>query len=119
MLLSNNYSKPRFIEALFLTFIIISIISISISQFNAVPHIPIIVSILLLIVYGLIKKVPFSALEKSMTSGAASGIGAVYIFVFIGLLISSWIIGGTIPTLLYIGFTFVTASFFYVIVFNI
>lgn len=117
MQLSNNYSKPRFIEAFIVTFFIISIISISISQFNAVPHIPIIVSILLLLIYGLIKKIPFSALEKSMTSGAASGIGAVYIFVFIGLLISSWIIGGTIPTLLYIGFTFVTASFFYVIVF--
>lgn len=119
MLLEKHPMKPHFYEALLLTIVIILVISISISQFNTVPHIPILFSIFLLIFYGLVKKVPFSTLEKSMIKGASSGIGAVYIFLLIGLLISSWIIGGTIPTLLYIGFSIVTASFFYVTVFII
>lgn len=47
-----------------------------------------------------------------MLSGAQAGIGAIYIFLLIGILISSWIVGGTIPTLLYIGLSIVSASFF-------
>lgn len=119
MLLEENQLKPRFYEAFLLIIAIILTISISISQFNTVPHIPILFSIFLLIAYGLGKKIPFSTLEKSMIHAASSGIGAVYIFILIGLLISSWIIGGTIPTLLYLGFSIVSASFFYVIVFII
>ena len=119
MTLQTKQLTPRFLEAIGLIVAIILIISISISQYNSVPHIPIIAAIFLLMMYGFVKKVPFATLEKSMIQSASSGIGAVYIFILIGLLISSWIIGGTIPTLLYIGFSIVTASFFYAIVFII
>ncbi|RKJ41886.1 Na+/H+ antiporter NhaC, partial [Butyricicoccus sp. 1XD8-22] len=104
-------------ESVLLVVAIIFIISISISKFGATPHIPIIFSIFLLITYGLLKKVPFADLQSSMSAGASAGMGAVYIFILIGLLISGWIIGGTIPTLLYYGFSFVSPSFFFAIVF--
>lgn len=109
--------RPSFLEAFFIVSVIILFISISIGRLNATPHIPILCSILFLILYGLMKRVPFKELEESMLSGAKAGIGAIYIFLLIGLLISSWIVGGTIPTLLYIGLSIVTASFFYTIVF--
>lgn len=112
-------SKPSVFEALFIVIIVISIISIAIGKLGAVPHIPILLSIILLIFYGLLKRVPFKVLEESMRSGAITGIGAIYIFFLIGILISSWIVSGTIPTLLYMGFSLVTASFFYAIVFII
>lgn len=112
-------SKPSVMEALFIVIIVISIISIAIGKLGAVPHIPILLSIILLIFYGLLKRVPFKVLEESMKSGVISGIGAIYIFFLIGVLISSWIVSGTIPTLLYIGFSLVSASFFYAIVFII
>lgn len=112
-------SKPSVMEALFIVIIVISIISIAIGKLGAVPHIPILLSIILLIFYGLLKRVPFKVLEESMKSGVISGIGAIYIFFLIGVLISSWIVSGTIPTLLYMGFSLVSASFFYAIVFII
>lgn len=112
-------TKPSVFEALFIVIIVISIISIALGKLGAVPHIPILLSIILLIFYGLLKRVPFKVLEESMRSGAFTGIGAIYIFFLIGILISSWILSGTIPTLLYIGFSLVTASFFYAIVFII
>lgn len=112
-------SKPSVFEALFIVILVISIISIAIGKFGSTPHIPILLSIILLIFYGLLKRVPFKVLEESMKSGAISGIGAIYIFFLIGILISSWIVSGTIPTLLYMGFTLVSASFFYAIVFII
>lgn len=106
-------------EAIAITVAIISIIAVALGVFKSVPHIPIILCIFLLFTYGLLRGVKFSALEKDMVQAASSGISAVYIFLLIGLLISSWIIGGTIPTLLYIGFSLISASFFYAIVFVI
>lgn len=54
-----------------------------------------------------------------MIAGASAGLGAVFIFFFIGILISSWIMGGTIPTLIYYGFLTVSPNFFFAIVFLI
>lgn len=111
--------KPHHLEAFFITASIITIITLCLSAFKSVPHIPIVICIFLLIGYGMIRGVAFTHLEKGMLTAASSGIGAVYIFLLIGLLISSWIIGGTIPTLLYVGFSLISASFFYAIVFII
>lgn len=111
--------KPSLLEALLITVIIISMIFSGIYFYEMTPHIPIFFAILLLISYGLIRKVSFTSLESAMIEGAKSSLGAIYIFLLIGLLVSSWIISGTIPTLLFFGLSIVTASFFYAIVFII
>ena len=115
----QQHVKPHVLEALILMLSIIAIISYSIIKLESVPHIPILLAITLLILYGVIKKVPYKIMEQSMVKSVASSIGAIYIFLLIGVLISSWLIGGTIPTLLYIGLSIVSASFFYAIVFLI
>lgn len=109
--------SPTFIEAFMLVTTIIAIISVSIIRFNSVPHLPILFSILLLICYGLVKKVSYRQLEGGLVEGAAAGMSAVFLFFFIGILVSSWIMSGTIPTLIYAGFTMITPSFFFAIVF--
>ncbi|KMN41922.1 MULTISPECIES: Na+/H+ antiporter NhaC [Lysinibacillus] len=112
-------SNPRFLEASFITILIIAIMAYSIGYLKATPHIPIFLVIALLLAYGLLKKVPFRDLEGGMIAGASAGLGAVFIFFFIGILISSWIMGGTIPTLIYYGFLTVSPNFFFAIVFLI
>jgi len=91
----------------------------SIGYLKAAPHIPIFLVIAILLAYGLWKKVSFRDLEGGMIAGASAGLGAVFIFFFIGILISSWIMGGTIPTLIYYGFLTVSPNFFFAIVFLI
>lgn len=108
---------PKFAEAFALTIIIFLLISVSIISFESVPHIPILLSILLLFGYGFLKKVSYWKLEKGLVEGAGAGMSAVFLFFFIGILISSWMISGTIPTLIYAGFTLVSMTFFYAIVF--
>jgi len=106
-------------EASFVILLIIATMSFSIGYLKATPHIPIFLVISLLLAYGLLKKVPFRDLEGGMIAGASAGLGAVFIFFFIGILISSWIMGGTIPTLIYYGFLTVSPNFFFAIVFLI
>jgi len=108
---------PPFREALFLILLIISLMTVCIIEFDAVPHLPILFAILLLILYGFLKKVPFESLEDGLIEGSKTGLGAIFIFFFIGILISSWMIGGTIPTLIYIGFQLISPHFFFAIVF--
>ena len=112
-------SNPRFIEAGIIILLIIAMMAFSIGYLKATPHIPIFLVISLLIAYGLLKKIPFRELEGGMIAGASAGLGAVFIFFFIGILISSWMMGGTIPTLIYYGFLTVSPSFFFAIVFLI
>ncbi|RNF41239.1 Na+/H+ antiporter NhaC [Planococcus salinus] len=109
--------SPAFAEAMALVILIISIISVSIIRFESVPHLPILISLLILFAYGLWKKVPYRDLEKGLVDGAGAGMSAVFLFFFIGILISSWMMSGTIPTLIYGGFTLISSTFFFAIVF--
>ncbi|WP_172371912.1 Na+/H+ antiporter NhaC [Sporosarcina jiandibaonis] len=109
--------SPTFIEAVIIVAAIVAMISVSIIKFGAVPHLPILFSILLLICYGLVKNVSYKKLERGLVDGAGAGMAAVFLFFFIGILVSSWIMSGTIPTLIYAGFTLITPNFFFAIVF--
>ena len=111
--------SPAFWESALLVFGIVVMISVSIIKFESVPHLPILFAILLLIGYGLLKRIPFKKLEKGLVEGAGAGMGAVFLFFFIGILISSWMMSGTIPSLIYAGFHLITPTFFFAIVFAV
>ncbi|PAQ13073.1 Na+/H+ antiporter NhaC [Bacillaceae bacterium SAOS 7] len=113
----ESLMKPTLMQAFVLIGMIITVISLSIIKLGSVPHIPILISILLLLAFGVFKKIPFKKLEAGMLDGAKSGMGAVFIFFFIGVLVSSWILSGTIPTMIHAAFGLVTPKFFYSVVF--
>ena len=107
---------PSLFEALAVVAAIVIIISTSIIYFETVPHIPLMLSLLLLILYGMAKRIPYQKLQEGFSEGAVSGMGAVFIFFMIGMLIASWIYSGTIPTLIYGGFELVTPNFYLAVV---
>lgn len=109
--------KMKSFEALILIIILLAFISYTMISLGVVPHIPITLSIIGLIAYGLVKRVSIKDLEKAMTNGVQSGIGAVFIFFFIGMLISSWMASGTIPTFIYAALSLDGSEYLYVIVF--
>ena len=110
---------PSLSESIIFFIAIISMISYFIIHLGTVPHIPIILAILLLVLYGLIKHISFKELEMGMINGAKAGMAAVFLFFLIGILISSWMISGTIPILISTGFSFIDGTWFYGIVFAI
>ncbi|BCB03110.1 Na+/H+ antiporter NhaC [Bacillus sp. KH172YL63] len=117
MLNIKSVHQPATAEAAAVLLAVLGIISFTIISVGAVPHIPIILSLFFLMVYGLIRKARFKDIEQGMIEGAQGGLGAVLLFFFIGMLVSSWLISGTIPTLMYYGFEFVTPHYFYAIAF--
>ncbi|KZE38944.1 sodium:proton antiporter [Bhargavaea cecembensis] len=103
MLQSSKLKLPVW-EAILVLLVIFASISICIIMLGMPPHLPIIFAIIFLMVYGRLKGLRIPEIEKGLIQGASSGLGAVYIFFFIGMLISSWMASGTIPSLMYYGF---------------
>lgn len=115
----NPKHNPPLWESVLFFIIIIGLISYFIVSFETNPHVPILLGIFLLVLYGLIKQIPFKDLEAAMVAGAKSGMGAIFLFLLIGVLISSWMISGTIPALISTGFAFIGGTWFYAIVFAV
>ena len=109
--------KIKPLEALIVMVVLLTGISYFMIFLGVVPHIPITLAVIGLIAYGLVKKVSIKNLEAGMVDGAKSGLGAIFIFFFIGMLISSWIASGTIPTFIYVALNTVGGEYFYAIVF--
>ncbi|MBP1968954.1 NhaC family Na+:H+ antiporter [Virgibacillus natechei] len=115
----NPKHNPSVIESIIFFILIIGLISYFIIGLETNPHIPILLGIFILVAYGLVKGISFKVLEESMIAGAKSGMAAVFLFVLIGILISSWMVSGTIPTLIDTGFSLIGGTWFYAIVFAI
>src|SRR5699024_12188535 len=73
---------PSLREAVLLTFTIIGIMFGSIVILEANPHITLVIVLLLLFIYGLIKKVPYNELENGITEGTKNGMTVVFLFFF-------------------------------------
>ncbi|MUV36804.1 Arginine/ornithine antiporter ArcD [Lentibacillus sp. JNUCC-1] len=108
---------PTLIESILIFFIAVGLISYFIIGLGTVPHIPILIGIFVIMAYGLLRKISFADLQNGMVEGAKTGMGAVFLFFLIGILISSWMMSGTIPALINSGFTLVGGTWFYAIVF--
>ncbi|NEN74865.1 Na+/H+ antiporter NhaC [Pelistega sp. NLN82] len=104
--------SPR--QALFFATIIVAILGYTMINLEWAPQISLVLVICFLLLLGVVKKVRFKAMQDSMADGVMTGIGALYLFSFIGLLVSALMMSGAIPTLMYHGFDFISPHLFYV-----
>ncbi|MFD1361359.1 Na+/H+ antiporter NhaC [Lentibacillus salinarum] len=111
--------QPALRESILFFILTIGLISYFLIGLGTEPHIPILIAVLLTVMYGIIRGISFKDLEAGMIAGARSGMAAVFLFLLIGILISSWIISGTIPVLIDTGFSFIGGTWFYAIVFAV
>lgn len=119
MKLKNSLPQPTLLEAgLIALFTLISLSSLIIGT-AWVPHIGIVFVMVCLLVYGRLRGIPYSTMQKAMGNSLMSSIGAVYLFFFIGLLVTALIVSGAMPSLIYYGTELMSPKWFYVSVFLI
>ncbi|SUA48967.1 NhaC [Neisseria zoodegmatis] len=107
--------RPR--EALPVSALVVATMGITMIGFEWVPHLSVILVLCGLLVMGKLKGLSFKDMQEGMASGVMSGIGAIYLFFFIGLLVSAMMMSGSIPTLMYYGFDLISPDIFYLSVF--
>lgn len=101
------------VEALLVMVASVAIMGIGIIAFEWAPHLPILLAIVALLLYGLARGAKWLEMQKRMAAAVEQGIGAVYLFFFIGLLVSALMMSGSIPTLMYYGFGWISPQYFY------
>lgn len=119
MLQMKASHQPTIGEAVLVLFGVVGILGLFMIGFETAPQIPLLFTIFALLGYGLLKGVSFQRLEAGMIEGAHTGVGAVYLFFMIGILVSSWLIGGTIPTIMAASMQLISPSLFYLAIFVI
>lgn len=114
-MLNNDSLLPeiRPQQAFIIATAIIALLGFTIIKLGWVPHIPLLLAICGLLFYGTVKKCDFKAMQDHMARGITSGITAIYLFFFIGLLVVALMLSGGIPTLMYYGFSLINAHYFY------
>lgn len=100
-------------QAVPIAMMVIFVLGITMIAWGFVPHLSLILVITALLMFGLSKGIKFDDMQSHMINGVSTGMGAIYLFSFIGLLVSALMMAGTIPTLIYYGFEVLSPSVFY------
>ena len=80
-------------EATLLAAACIAMMGVTMIGFGWAPHVSIILVLCALLALGRLKGLAFADMQRGMAGGVMSGIGAIYLFFFIGLLVSALMMG--------------------------
>jgi Na+:H+ antiporter, NhaC family len=107
--------KPSFSLALIPIIVLIFSLYVGITQLGADAHIPILFA---MVVTGLLAmfvlKFSWSDLEEGMIATIKMGMQAILILMVIGTIIGTWILSGTVPTMIYYGLKILSPAIFLV-----
>jgi Na+:H+ antiporter, NhaC family len=97
--------------SLFLLSSIMGIIFYGLFIVKAEPHIPLLGSLIVLALFARVKGMKWNELEEGILSGLRDSLKPIMILALIGMLIATWMVSGTIPTVLYYGIQWIDPSF--------
>ena len=99
-------------ESIAVLIVLLALLGVLIIGFQLSPHIPILAAFIFLLFYGRFKKFSWDEIHDGIIKGITPGIIPILIFLLIGILVASWILSGTIPTIMVYGFKLVSVRFF-------
>ena len=99
-------------ESIAVLVVLLAILGILIIGFQLSPHIPILTAFMCLLFYGRFRRFSWDDIHDGIVKGITPGIIPILIFLLIGVLVASWILSGTIPTIIVYGFQLISVRFF-------
>lgn len=108
----NRKNQPSLLEASIVLTLIIASIAFGVILLKITPNIAILFSIAVVMIYAVIKRIPFDRVNDGIVNGIKPGIIPIFIFLLVGALISVWIQAGIIPTLMVYGFKIISVKWF-------
>ncbi len=98
--------------ALVLFTAIFAVMFTSLVYIKVEPHIPLLACLVLLGAVGAAFGAPWKTIEKGILNGIISGLQPIMILLTVGLVIASWMLSGTVPTLLFYGMDIIQPEWF-------
>ncbi len=122
MVKSNNFEdhdpnpipNPKFWEALIPILVLIGSLFIGVLIFEASPHIPLVIAAIVAALMALKIGMKWTDIEKGFIDTIQMSMQAIIILMIVGTLIGSWILSGTVPTMIYYGLKILSPGIFLV-----
>ncbi len=116
--MTTTKKEPSFLDASLPILVLIVLLSSSVILFGddssyGPNQIALFLASAVAVIIGLKNGFRWSDIEKAMTKGIALSLGAVLILLAVGALIGTWLLAGTVPTLIYYGMQILSPSWFY------
>ncbi|KRN89125.1 Na+/H+ antiporter NhaC [Ligilactobacillus ceti] len=110
----NNKETPKIgvMESIIILILLLLILGYLIIGKQLTPHVPILLAFLLLMFYGKFRGFSWDTIFEGIIDGISPGIIPIVIFMMIGVLVATWLMSGTIPTIMYYGFQIISAKIF-------
>lgn len=101
-----------FESSLIVMILAIAVLLIGVVGLKLEPHIPLLFSSLIIIVYGVTLGVPWKDMGESIVRSISTSIEAILIICLIGMTVGSWVSSGTVPIVIYYGLQIFSPRFF-------
>ena len=114
----NQTKAPSLLDSLIPLFSLILMLAASVYLFGGDSsfgsnQIALLLAMGIAIVIGLKNGHQWPAIEKAIINGISISLGAILILLTVGALIGTWLLSGTVPTMVYYGLQIIDPSWFY------
>ncbi len=118
MTTTTNMKTPTLLDVLLPIGILVTLLALSVVWFGdnssfGPNQIALLVAMGVAAVVGMKNGFTWKEIESAITHGISISLGAVLILLAVGGLIGTWLLSGTVPTLIYYGLELLSPSFFY------
>ena len=103
---------PTLLHALISLLGLVIVMSVGIMVYGADPHIPMFLGVIIACIMAMVLGYKWVDIEKMMIDGISKAMQSILILAIVGMMIGSWLISGTIPTMIYYGLKLLSPSFF-------
>jgi NhaC family Na+:H+ antiporter len=114
----TNTKQPSFIDALIPITVLVILLAFSVSLYGSDSsygpnQIVLLVTAAIASIIGLKNGLKWQEIEEAMVHGISLSMGAIFILLAVGSLIGTWLLAGTVPTLIYYGLQILSPDWFY------
>ena len=93
---------------------LVVVMSIGIIVFGADPHIPMFIGVIISAIVAMALGFSWSEIEHFMVEGIGKAMQSLLILAIVGMMIGTWLLSGTIPTMIYYGLKLLSPKIFLV-----
>ncbi|WP_448548719.1 Na+/H+ antiporter NhaC [Thalassotalea fusca] len=114
----TSSKSPSLLEAFIPVIALIIMLSAAVSVFGSDSsygpnQIALLISMGIAIVIGIKNGVTWKSIEEAIVKGISLSLGAILILLSVGALIGTWLLSGTVPTMIYYGLMILDPAWFY------
>lgn len=115
---TQTHKDPSMLDAFIPVIALVSMLALAVGYFGndssyGPNQIALLISMGIAIIIGIKNGYKWAELEKAIVNGISLSLGAVLILLTVGSLIGSWLLSGTVPTMIYYGLQILNPSWFY------